>query len=431
MKSLIAIVALIAGCGGDDGDTTPAPECALTAADLRAPSDTKRACIRKVFATDPARAATALAQLDWVNWKTTTRELEALPVEPRWWYLIALAPEASLPVARTALILAGRTPDPIFAADVDLAAIHIATRATDESTANSAIERLLVNNAKLGAQKLELLDILAKRSDRERIERICRKQNEATIAWRCLELAPSLRESLAACGRLPVLSFRDIGKFAPLATKLEGLRCRTGSARGIASVFDRIDRREPATPEEVTIYSRLALDAPREAEKCFLEEAARGCLALIRGDDPCPVLDSVARYVAVVADEDRLAAFQAVFEGKNHEYDLLFSNGRPQAGANLFHLHVLLAEMLASNPTIFPNPIRAYERPYYHVIRAWRFWANVKDQTVPFADMLSPKLRDGYCADTDCSATCRLPWHGEPHDCRAACMTVREKLSCP
>ncbi len=423
-------LALVACRGDDDSDDTRPAECNLSATDLRAPTQSNRHCIRKTFSTEPARAAALLGELDWVNGKDTTKQLEALPVEDRWWYLVAIEPTAEPRVALSALQIARRTTDLVFAADIDLAMIDLATRANDDSTANTAIDRMLDNSSTLGAQKLQLLAMLDRRSDRKRIDVVCRKQNEAAIAWRCIALAPSLPESLAAIGRLPSLSFRDLDKLAPLEGKLVGLRCATRGARGIRSMFDRIDA-EPSTPEEVTLYSRLSVDAPPDQHACFLEETARGCLWLVRHNRACPVLDGVARYVSVLPERDRRDVFAAVFEGKNTQYLLLYSERQAkQAGANLFHLHVLLGEMLVAN-NLFPTPTTAFEALYYHVIRAWRFWANVNEPSVSFIDMISPQLRAAFCADRTCRRSCELPWTGEPRDCPAACATVREKLSCP
>ncbi len=432
MRSLVVIALLLVACGGrGDDDEVAIQECALAPADLLAPTDANRTCIRNLFYAEPARAAALLNQLDWARWKDTTEKLKALPVEDRWWYLVALDAQLVPRAALAALQIAGeRTQDRIFAADIELTALQIALRANDESTANTALDKLMSNTEKIGAQKLALLSILAKRRQQKHIENICRNANEPAIAWRCLELAPDLPEALAACGRLPVLSYRDIAKFEPLRNKLVGLRCTREGARGLRSIFERVEARETARAEEVTLYSRLALDAPPDVAKCLLEEAARGCLSLIRQNQPCPALDSVARYVAVAADEDRMAAFQAVFEGKNREYNVLYNESK-DAGANLFHLHVVLAELLvARDELLFRSPTRAYELPYYHVIRARRFWADVKEPRVAFHEMLSPKLQRTFCADADCAQTCRLRWFGEPSDCRGACKAVRQALSC-
>lgn len=417
MKRVLVISALLVACGGDDDDA-PAPECEVTAADLRAPTDTNRTCIATLFTTDRPRAAQVLNELDWEQWKKTYELLPPLPVDQRSWYLVALEPHANPRAALSALQAArDKNIEVVFENDIDLAIVRIAIGIKDESTTNTALDRLIPNGPStlIGAQKLELLDVLAKRSEKKRIDRVCRTA-DAAIAWRCLELAPGLPETLAAVGRLPVLSYADLDKLSPLRDQLTGLRCVDQGAHGLRWLLANLASAGDATPEEIVIYSRLALDAPDEAKKCFLEEAARRCLSRIRLDKSCPVLDALARYIALGDADDRAKAFTQTFREvvrtKNEMYDRVERSGLDYAStkdarANLFHYHAMLGEILVANPTMFPKPDLPIKTPNYHVIRAYRFWGSVEDKTVTFADTLSPALRKAVCDNKECKDTCQ------------------------
>lgn len=416
VRLLVALAILVAACGDRENEVV-GPRCTLTKNDLLSPSRTDQTCFDHAFARTKDTAK-LLGELDWVQWKDTTKKLGELKVDARQWYVIAAEPALQDRARLSALQLARRTEDPVFGAEIDLATLRVATDAKDDNTANTATRRLLDNKAVGGAQKSELLAMLARRRDQATIDLICNKYNEAAIAWRCLELAPHLPETLAACGRLPVLSYRDIEKFAPLRNKLLGLRCTTEEARAVLYIFDDDNRYRP---EEVTIYSRLALDAPPDRARCLLQEASRACLSLIRNNQSCPVLDSFARYVALETPEERMNVFRALIGGKNTEYARLASSSnrkvRAQAAANLFHFHVLLAETLAASPFI-EHPRRDYEMPQYHVARAWAFWEDVNTERVTFADLFTKRLRDTVCDARDCRERCASAYNRCLEECR-------------
>lgn len=401
MRRLATLALALAACGGDDA---PAPGCHLTVADLRAPTAANRACIDTLFATDRPRAAQLLGQLDWEHWKDTSKTLDALKLDARTWYLVAQEPSVVPRAALTGLQTARPTADQSFAADLDLAMIRLATRIGDESTTNTAIQSLLASKALVGAQKLELLELLAKRSDQEHIERVCSHAAEPAIAWRCIELAPNVPQSLEACARLPVLSYRDIEKLAPLKDKLPGLRCLDEGPRGPRWVFARFENKAPPAAE-VTLYARLALDAPSPEDRCLLEEASRGCVHLIRDRGACPVPDVIARYLAISPEQDRAAVFSMLVGGKNLTYVDL-DNGSKDAARALFYFHVVLGEILVANPNMFPSPSSPVQIASYHMIRAYQFWNDAKDETLTFADMTTPAFRDAVCANQRCTGSC-------------------------
>jgi hypothetical protein len=103
---------------------------------------------------------------------------------------------------------------------------------------------------------------------------------------------------------------------------------------------------------------------------------------------------------------------RGLFEGKSAVYASLNSRGK---GARvLFHLHMLLADLL------LPRPAKDVSRTFaFQLVRAYSFREHV-DATIPFADLLTPALTDALCGPGGGPRTCAAQC-GTNTSCRTSC----------
>jgi len=407
-----------AGAGGP-------PPCQLPPLTVMARGARLQPCVASMITDEPELVARTLAALDWRGDKEVIlgplREVLAPPGD---WYMIARLVEQHNPAAALALLDLAETGahDAGLLVEVRLTALRLARQLRDLPR-QVELRRWFTSSAMTSGDstriRARLVDELGRLGESDLVGVHCDSGDDPSITWSCVIGDPQrLDRYLPAIARLPLLSFSDLGQLRDIVRRqggprLSGLHCvgdpawRPGGAAVLvpSSIV-------PELPEEVILYSRLRMGAPRGDAVCLLEQAVIGCVRLIAADRPCPVLSSLADYAAML-DSAALEAMVARAIDTSNQLYRRAQRGNRDAAAMLLQLHLMLAEQPSEGA-----PSDAMHMPQYHVARAYDLWLRgpVGKQ---FHSLMSPRLRLRICTSDSCEETCKSASRSDT--CFASC----------
>jgi hypothetical protein len=316
-------------------------------------------------------------------------------------------------------VLARGSDDTRIAARIHL--LRAASARHDEAAVRAQVAELGRVERVRSDLAIAIVDALASARASGEVAAVCKANRGPATVWACLASdREHYDENLAACAALPVLQYPDVERVrsadAAQRTLLRGLAC---SERD--DPFPRPYERGaiPAgTPSAaVPIYTRLAATAPERTARCLRKAAAFTCLGLLETGRGCLESTAVAQYASTLDPGSELHDFVGeLIDLKSREYALL-NRGAPGAREMLFHLHVILATILA----------RARQRigselwlPAYHAAAASMLWS--PDPNLTLRDFFPRDVRAAICApsaDADCKAACAAA------HCPLSCTSVR------
>jgi len=418
-------------------------------------SAAKLACIARDIRDHQEQLARLVLSLDWSSNKARTRSsLARIPADGADWYglaeivapqdprvgfeLYALAAQrspgtdvglaANAKLLRLAKARAGRLPNPTGSLPYRSAGPGSAEQASklmdDDVFVAGQRDRAraqLIADAKAGQlRKLQVLRIAVEQDEPRMIEEVCDHATEPAAIWPCAENDPAgLKRHLKGLSSLPMLSFKDIGRLRQIPKSqsvLPELACADGRWQFDPGNFiAEANRSRAVDPEVAIIYYRLRDGAPAGARQCLLEKAAIACLQLVTAGKSCPVLSAFADYMRGLGPGQQEAVLSGVFRTKATFYQLrLLSSRTKEAEDVLFHLHLLLAEVLLGRP----GPTEASRLSQYHVHRALQLWKRAPDPGVQFSDLLSDQVLNSVCRDPQaCLKSCTAGFSGCVRTC--------------
>ena len=439
--ALLIVLVACAGASskGGHGDHGSDPPCAQTSrADLVAPgvSKAKLGCMTTDVRDARPAFADLVLSLDWTR-SDTKATLAKIPADAADWYGLADVVADKNP--KVALELYGLASERAATSDVRIAVnareLRVAKAlAGQEPDSDAAVvrarERLLANASSGTLEKMQVLQVLVEQKEQPAIQTLCSDTSDPALVWPCVENDPAgLTAHLPQIASLTQLSYKDVPRLRKLpGGKLvdNGLRCRASDPRDF---IDLANNRSDYSGDQVLLYYRLRDGAPKADARCLLQNAALGCLQLVQANKVCPTLSVFADYFRTLSRREQDELLEGVYFMKGMFYRLrVFEDHSRDAEAVLFHLHLLLADLLSETNV---GPREQSRLPQFQVERAMSFFNRSPEPGVRFWELLSEKTIGTVCGDPNitCSESCMQGYSGCERDCKTLSRSITP--TCP
>jgi hypothetical protein len=348
--------------------------------------------------------------------------LAVLPIDTAGWLSVARAAKArGAADAPLAFTLAQVASEKLAAEDADakqaitLFTHELARQAGREDLARQARGELIAHALVTPRFRAAAIEYFTQAQDEGAVADICKTGIDIGNAWACAKGSPkNLMAYVPTIAELPVLGAGDATALLALDKdhRLDALGCISAPGRPEPERIVRGLPRMPA-PAELKLYYRMHEVVGREAGTCLLEQVAAACLSQLRRGVECSVPFVFADYMRRLEPREQDVMISVLFGRKTRLYGLL--RNRTNAAYALFHLHLVLAELL------LPRPTNELDKTFaYHLERAYGFRDRI-DPKIRFKDLLSPALLAALCGPVPagCATQCQ----------NATCLALCEKAA--